>query len=118
MPYQDFINSQLNATQTTETTVPNSIVNRVFDEGITPMRAWREHLGFTQAEVAERAGTSQASYAQTENRQRPRKAPCAKWQRLWGWRLSSWIFEWCDDKQTKQVYTFQQITKFVNRGIP
>src|SRR5690625_5450363 len=74
VPYQEFISSGLTSkAATTETTVPNAIVNRVFDEGITPMRAWREHLGLTQAEVAERAGTSQASYAQTENRQRPRK---------------------------------------------
>ena len=79
MPYRDFVSSgftfQLAAT---EPTVPNAIVNRVFDENITPMRAWREHLGFTQAELAERAGTSQASYAQTENRQRPRKSTLRK----------------------------------------
>ena len=92
MPYQDFINSQLNATQATEPTVPNSIVNRVFDEGITPMRAWREHLGFTQAEVAERAGTSQASYAQTENRQRPRKSTLRKVAKAMGLALEQLDF--------------------------
>src|SRR5690625_4747079 len=79
VPYQDFVNSGLTSQlAATEPTVPNAIVNRVFDEGITPMRAWREHLGLTQAEVAERVGTSQASYAQTENRQRPRKSTLRK----------------------------------------
>jgi transcriptional regulator with XRE-family HTH domain len=36
------------------------------------MRAWREHLGLTRAEVATRAGISQAAYAQMETAAKPR----------------------------------------------
>ena len=33
---------------------------------------WREHLGLTQAEVAARAGITQAAYAQMETAAKPR----------------------------------------------
>ena len=42
------------------------------------MRAWREHLGLTQAEVAARAGITQAVYAQMETVERPRLATIKK----------------------------------------
>ncbi len=38
------------------------------------LRAWREHLGLTQAEVAGRLGISQAAYSQHENSQTLRKS--------------------------------------------
>jgi len=39
----------------------------------TMAKAWREHLGLTQAEVAARLGISKAAYSKLENstRQRP-----------------------------------------------
>lgn len=58
--------------------VPDSIVNRVFDAGLTPMAAWREHLRLTQDEVAARLGISQSAYAQMETGKRPRKATLNK----------------------------------------
>jgi DNA-binding XRE family transcriptional regulator len=58
--------------------VPNEVVNFVFDNEWTPMRSWREHLGLTQAEVAARAGISQAAYAQMETVERPRSATIKK----------------------------------------
>ena len=42
--------------------VPNEVVTLVFAGDLSPMRAWREHLGLTQAEVAARAGITQAAY--------------------------------------------------------
>ena len=36
------------------------------DQGWSPARAWREHLGLTQAVVAQRLGVSQAAVAQFE----------------------------------------------------
>ncbi len=54
--------------------VPNEVVSLVFDREWTPMRAWREHLGLTQAEVAGRAGITQAAYAQMEAVANPRMA--------------------------------------------
>jgi DNA-binding XRE family transcriptional regulator len=59
-------------------TVPNEIVNVVFERGVSPMAAWREHLGLTQAEVASRIGITQAAYAQMERVQRPRRATLDK----------------------------------------
>jgi len=40
----------------------------------TPLKAWREHLGLTQADVAQRLGVTQSAYAQQENSQRLRKS--------------------------------------------
>jgi DNA-binding XRE family transcriptional regulator len=39
-----------------------------------PIRAWREHLGLTQTEVARRLGISQSAYAQQEAKEPVRKA--------------------------------------------
>lgn len=55
--------------------IPHAVVNLMFDgEGMSIARAWREHLGLTQADVAERMGISQAALAQMESAKRPRKA--------------------------------------------
>lgn len=59
-------------------TVPNAVVNAVFDREISVISAWREHLRLTQAEVAERMGISQAAFAQMESVKRPRKATLEK----------------------------------------
>lgn len=53
--------------------IPHEVVSATVD-GASPMKAWREHLGLTQAEVAARMGISQAAYAQSEAAARPRKA--------------------------------------------
>jgi transcriptional regulator with XRE-family HTH domain len=62
----------------THGTVPNDVVNLSFERGVSPMAAWREHFGLTQAEVAARIGITQAAYAQMERVKRPRKATLAK----------------------------------------
>jgi DNA-binding XRE family transcriptional regulator len=59
-------------------TVPNAVVGMAFDDGMSPVKAWREYLRLTQAEVAARMGVSQAAYAQMESAKRPRKATLAK----------------------------------------
>ncbi len=61
-----------------EPTIPNTVVNAVFDQGASVIAAWREHLHLTQAEVASRMGISQAAFAQMEAAKRPRKATLAK----------------------------------------
>lgn len=58
--------------------VPNEVVSLVFDNNWTPIRAWREHLTLTQAEVARRMGISQAAYAQSEAAAKPRKSTLKK----------------------------------------
>ena len=57
--------------------IPHNVISRTVD-GATPARAWREHLGLTQAEVAKRLGVSQSAYAQQENSERLRKASIEK----------------------------------------
>jgi len=47
--------------------VPHAVVGKVIKEGQTYLRAWREYLGLTQTEVAERAGITQASLSQMES---------------------------------------------------
>ncbi len=75
VPYEEFRRMCPDAAQGI---VPDSIVNRVFDAGLTPMAAWREHLRLTQDEVAARLGISQSAYAQMETGKRPRKATLNK----------------------------------------
>ena len=54
--------------------IPNAVVNKVINKDMTPIRAWREHLGLTQSEVARRLGISQSAYAQQEAREPVRKS--------------------------------------------
>lgn len=75
VPYDIF---QKMRTDATHGMVPNAVVNRVFDSGVSPMAAWREHLRLTQAELATRIGITQAAYAQIEAGKRPRKATLQK----------------------------------------
>ncbi len=58
--------------------VPHEVVNLVFDNDWTPIRAWREYLTLTQSEVAARIGVSQAAYAQSEAAAKPRKSTLQK----------------------------------------
>ncbi|MGH9772623.1 MAG: helix-turn-helix domain-containing protein [Candidatus Acidiferrales bacterium] len=54
--------------------IPHAVARRVLKEGITPIQAWREHLGLTQTEVAERMGVSQPTYSVMETSAAPRRA--------------------------------------------
>jgi len=68
LPYKDFLRLFSKA----EALIPNAVVSRLVD-GDTMAKAWREHLGLTQTEVAARLGISQAAYSKLENstKQRP-----------------------------------------------
>lgn len=68
IPYADYI-AERNAERGL---IPHDVVSRTVD-GATPVRAWREHLGLTQADVAKRLGISQSAYAQQEGSERLRK---------------------------------------------
>ena len=71
IPYNDYLKM---TSQPAEYTVPNEVVGKVVTEGVTPIRAWREYLGLTQAEVAGRLGISQPSYAAQESSTKLRKS--------------------------------------------
>lgn len=53
--------------------VPSAVVDAVFDNNISALKAWREHLELTQSEVAKRAGMTQSAYSQHENADKLRK---------------------------------------------
>ncbi|HZW24609.1 MAG TPA: helix-turn-helix transcriptional regulator [Gallionella sp.] len=70
IPYSEYLSlSKQNAP-----TIPNAVVDKVINQDMTPIRAWREHLGLTQTEVARRLGISQSAYAQQEAKEPVRKA--------------------------------------------
>ncbi len=74
--YQEFIQSKEQPQEQAinmDTAVPSVVVDNVFDNGISALKAWREYLELTQAEVAERAGMTQSAYSQHEKAEKLRK---------------------------------------------
>lgn len=65
VPIEEFRSLMLEANR--EPTIPHGVVHRLVDDNISPVRAWREHIGLTQTEVASRLGISQAAFAQKES---------------------------------------------------
>jgi len=49
-----------------DVTIPHEVVGLVIKKGMNLVKAWRVHLGMTQAEVAEKAAISQAALSQME----------------------------------------------------
>jgi ribosome-binding protein aMBF1 (putative translation factor) len=47
--------------------VPAEVVDRILDEGLHPVRAWREHRGLTQEALAEAASVPQPTVAAIES---------------------------------------------------
>lgn len=59
IPYDEYKKSL------TVDTIPHEVVSATVD-GATPVRAWREYLGLSQSDVAERLGIAPSSYARQE----------------------------------------------------
>jgi len=70
IPYETYMQTQSRHSDR----VPHQVIGFIAENGWTAARAWREYLGLTQQEVAERIGISQPAYAQQEAGLRPRKA--------------------------------------------
>jgi DNA-binding XRE family transcriptional regulator len=70
IPYADYVAQQ----PVTPDPVPHEVVTRAVFDGSSPARAWREYLGLTRAEVAQRIGISRSDYARSEKREKLRKS--------------------------------------------
>lgn len=54
--------------------MPDGVSRNVLSQGLSPVRAWREHLDITQREMAARLRVTQQAYAQLENSRGLRKS--------------------------------------------
>ncbi|MCQ4437804.1 helix-turn-helix domain-containing protein, partial [Clostridioides difficile] len=70
IPYADYVAQQPVAPDP----VPHEVVTRAVFDGSSTARAWREYLGLTRAEVAQRIGISRSDYAKREKREKLRKS--------------------------------------------
>lgn len=71
-----------------EPTIPHEVAGLCLVNGFSIIRAWREHLGFTQKEAAERIGVSQSAFAQMEKSEgSPRVATLKKIADAFGIKL-------------------------------
>lgn len=64
LPYDEYL--RLTAKDESEVIIPHEVVRLTVKKNYSLIRAWREYLKFTQAQVAERMGISQSAYAQME----------------------------------------------------
>lgn len=71
IPYADYVKSQ--EAQSGAPYLPHEVVSLMVDHDWTAIRAWREHLGITQEEMANRLQISQPAYSQQEANPRIRK---------------------------------------------
>ncbi len=80
IPYEDYVRIVRNTPKSPKSdNIPNDVVWLSIDKGYTLARAWREHLGLTQKEVAARMGISQAALSQMESGEKKlRKASLEK----------------------------------------
>ncbi len=73
VPYADYAR----AFDAEEVTIPHEVVMRSID--VSLIRAWREHLGLSQSEMAARMGISQPAYQKLEDKEaHPRPATLKK----------------------------------------
>lgn len=63
IPYEEYLGL---LPEESDATIPHEVVGMVIRKGMNLVKAWRTHLGFTQREIAKRAGISQAALSQME----------------------------------------------------
>jgi DNA-binding XRE family transcriptional regulator len=62
IPYEDY----LRLLPPEDVSIPHEVVGLVVRGGMNLVKAWRTHLGLTQAQVAKNTGMSQAAISQME----------------------------------------------------
>jgi DNA-binding XRE family transcriptional regulator len=79
IPYKEYVKIRRPFIPDDGESVPNDVVWKTIDENISIIRAWREYLGLTQKEVAEKMGVTQAALSQMESGEKKlRKATLEK----------------------------------------
>ena len=77
VPYEEFL--ELYPERQEEKGIPHEVIQKMVRKDLSRIRAWREYRGFTQAQVSEKMGISQAGYSQIEAvGSRPRKKTLEK----------------------------------------
>lgn len=69
IPYADYLKEHA----AESATIPNEVVGAVIKQDFTPIRAWREYLQLSSAELATRLGVSETEYIDIENQEKPHK---------------------------------------------
>ena len=77
LPYAQYQKLILGKTRP-ELGIPAAVVDKAIDNDYSAARAWREHLGLTQTDVARRMGVTQGAYAQLETKKTIRLSSRAK----------------------------------------
>ena len=81
IPYDEYLElmAQTGARSDEEVLLPHEVVKLSTLGGMSLIRAWREHLGLTQGEIARRMGISQPAYAKFEAKDaQPRVVTCKR----------------------------------------
>ena len=67
MPYNEYIESiGSEVVPEEQVIIPHEVVKLSTIGGLSLIRAWREHLGLSQQEVADKMGISQVAYSKME----------------------------------------------------
>ncbi|SUA60410.1 Helix-turn-helix [Oligella urethralis] len=77
LPYEDYLvlMNRKNSRIPVDETIPHEVIKLQVENNWSMIRAWREYLGITQVEMAERLEVRQPTYANMESLDaRPRKA--------------------------------------------
>lgn len=86
IPYKDFV--RLIAKPSKKNTLPHEVVRANVVNNVPLIRAWREYLGLTQADVAKRARITQAALSQLESSDaKPHKSTLEKLARALGLKV-------------------------------
>ena len=80
IPYEQYIKAFPEKSLEYETgLIPHEVVGMAVNKGFSLIRAWREYLGYTQKDIAEKMGISQAALSQMESGEKKlRKASLEK----------------------------------------
>lgn len=81
------------------TFVPSEVGEAV-GEGISPLRAWREHLRLTQDDVAQRMGVTRPAYTQMEQSEKPHRATLERAATAFGIEFAQLIELYDDEPAT------------------